>query len=115
MARVIVTGSREWDDYAAIEDALASLPKDSVIMEGGARGADGHARFAAKVLGLRVETYPADWDIYGRAAGSIRNQKMLDAGADLVLAFPLPGSRGTWDMVRRAERAGIEVRVWPAI
>ena len=25
-------------------------------------------------------TYPADWDKFGRAAGPIRNQQMLDEG-----------------------------------
>jgi hypothetical protein len=37
---------------------------------------------------------------------------MLDFGApDFVMAFPLPDSRGTWDMVNRAKKAGIVVYV----
>ena len=35
---------------------------------------------------------------------------MVAAGADVVLAFPLPGSRGTWSCVRLALKAGLEVR-----
>jgi hypothetical protein len=35
---------------------------------------------------------------------------MVDLGADLCLAFPMPRSRGTWDCVRRAKKAGIVVR-----
>jgi hypothetical protein len=35
---------------------------------------------------------------------------MLDEGKPhCVLAFPLPSSRGTWDMVRRAKAAGLPV------
>lgn len=46
----------------------------------------------------------------GKAAGPIRNQRMLDEGKpDLVVAFP--GGRGTADMVRRAKAAGVPVRL----
>lgn len=50
----------------------------------------------------------ADWSKYGKAAGPMRNQKMLDEyKPDLVVA--LPGGRGTADMVSRARVAGVEV------
>jgi hypothetical protein len=51
---------------------------------------------------------PADWKAHGRAAGPIRNQRMIDEHRpELVVAAP--GGRGTADMVRRARAAGIEV------
>lgn len=34
---------------------------------------------------------------------------MVDLGADLCLAFPLPDSRGTKDCMARAKKAGIKV------
>ncbi|MEM9912925.1 MAG: hypothetical protein AAF922_19365 [Pseudomonadota bacterium] len=44
----------------------------------------------------------------GRAAGPIRNKEMLDEGCpDLVVAFP--GGRGTANMVKQAQAAGVEV------
>jgi hypothetical protein len=62
----------------------------------------------AEKEGVCCETYPADWYTHGKAAGPIRNQKMLDdAFPDVVLAFP--GGRGTADMVRRAEKVGVTV------
>ncbi len=55
------------------------------------------------------EVYEADWHEHGRAAGPIRNARMIAEGRpDLVIAFP--GGRGTADMVSRARKAGIEVR-----
>lgn len=55
-----------------------------------------------------VRAFPADWHRDGKAAGPIRNRRMLLEGMpDLVVAFP--GGRGTADMVRRARAAGIEV------
>jgi hypothetical protein len=59
-----------------------------------------------------VQHFPADWNRYGRAAGPIRNQQMLDEGApDAVIAFSvnLESSRGTADMVRRSRNAGLHV------
>jgi DNA-binding MurR/RpiR family transcriptional regulator len=56
-------------------------------------------------------SYPADWEAYGKAAGPIRNQRMLDEGKpDLVIAFSdLPTTSGTYDMIKRAKAAGIPV------
>ena len=115
--RVLICGGRDFDNRTAIRNALISLCASEdgvdVVIEGAAPGADALAREAAEDFGITVETYPADWDKHGKAAGPIRNQQMLDEGKpDLVLAFPTPQSRGTWDMVRRARKAGIEARVF---
>lgn len=110
--RVIVTGSREWTNKHEMRRVLGGLPLGSTVVHGGARGADSIADEVARELGLEVEVFPADWEQYGKRAGHIRNQQMVDAGADYCLAFPLPGSRGTYDMMERAERAGIFVSVF---
>ena len=110
--RVLICGSRNWTDGEAIFAALEALPGVHVVIEGEAPGADSLARDAAYALGIPVLPFPADWEKYGRAAGPIRNQQMLEEGTpDLVLAFPIGSSPGTWDMVRRAQAAGIEVRI----
>lgn len=52
--------------------------------------------------------FRAAWNRWGNAAGPIRNQQMIDEGEpDLVVAFP--GSSGTLDMIKRSQKAGIEV------
>src|SRR5690606_11824331 len=80
------------------------------LVHGGAPGADSEAAYvAAYLLEWPVEAHPADWQRHGRAAGPIRNQQMVDSGADLVIAFP--GGRGTADLIRRAP--GIPVPVMP--
>ena len=73
-------------------------------------------REAARRLDVPVETHEADWQRYGRSAGPKRNKEMLELGADLVVAFldarrDREGTRGTRDMVERAERAGVPVRL----
>ena len=119
--RVLVTGSRRWprSDAATIESALAALPGwpgDWVVVHGAARGAGGNpgadliaARFAL-FSGACSEPHPADWG-RGLRAGPERNARMVRAGADVVLAFPLLGSLGTWSCVRLALAARLEVRV----
>lgn len=109
--RVLVCGGRDFSDRAFIERALASLAKveciDAVI-EGNASGVDRIAGFWARQRDIPNLKFTAEWDRLGRAAGPIRNQRMIEEGRpDLVIAFP--GGRGTADMVRRAKAAGIKV------
>ena len=108
--KVLVTGSRHWTDREAVLRALVMAEVTSVV-EGCAKGADAAAEWAADLLELPIHHHPADWQTHGRAAGPKRNQEMLDKHPDIgvVLAFPLKGSIGTWDMVRRAQKAMIRV------
>ena len=107
--RVLVCGGRDYNRELAFDcemDAL-DMPRGSVVIEGGARGADALARGYARIYRFVTESYPADWRKHGKAAGPIRNQRMIDEGKpDLVVAFP--GGKGTADMVRRAKAAGIK-------
>jgi hypothetical protein len=84
----------------------------TMIIQGGAQGADALASCAAFKLGIPQQTFFADWNTYGKRAGPLRNQKMLEQKPDLVLAFyPETGiTKGTLDMVSRAKAAGILVK-----
>jgi predicted Rossmann-fold nucleotide-binding protein len=111
--RVIICGGRSYGDQRAVDgvlDALRSRYGRLTVIQGGANGADRLAReWALKQPSVSLINEPADWKQHGRAAGPTRNQLMIDEHEpDLVIAFP--GGRGTADMVRRACRAGIEVR-----
>lgn len=113
--RVLVCGGRHFNDQVSVVDALnvlAATHGNLTVIEGGATGADRHARKWAYYNGHAIQTFQADWSKYGRAAGPIRNQQMLDEGKpDLVLAFP--GGRGTADMTNRAKAAGVCVQEVP--
>ncbi|HEX8807479.1 MAG TPA: DUF2493 domain-containing protein [Xanthobacteraceae bacterium] len=109
--RVLVCGGRNYNDVemlCAVLDNQHLTTPISCIISGAARGADTLALVWAKAHGVPYESYAADWQRYGAQAGPIRNQFMLDRGKpDLVVAFP--GGRGTADMIRRADRAGVNV------
>lgn len=105
---VLVCGGRGYADRARVYAVLDELIP-SLVIHGGAQGADRLAAEWAAVRNRLQKAYRADWATYGRAAGYIRNQQMLDDGEpELVVAFP--GGRGTADMVRRARAAGVPVR-----
>lgn len=111
--KVLVCGSRNWNDPVKIKDRLSKLPPDTLIISGAARGADTMAFLVARSLGLKVQEFKADWDKHGLMAGPIRNRKMLDEKPDLVIAFheDLAESLGTKDTVNEAGRRGIPVEV----
>jgi hypothetical protein len=112
--RVLVCGDRNWKDDVPIWAALCQLSKDSTVIVGCCRGADYLGFETAKALRLSIEKYPPDWEKHGKAAGPIRNQRMLDEGKpDLVLAFhpDIENSKGTKDMVSRAKKAGVTVKI----
>jgi hypothetical protein len=108
--RVLVCGGRDYTKGPVVRKELSALrPAPTLLIEGGATGADHQAKMWAVAAKVPVRMFAADWRKHGPAAGPIRNQRMLDEGKpDLVIAFP--GGRGTADMVRRARSAGIEVR-----
>lgn len=108
--RVLVCGDREWADPVLIRLLMDGLYPYGTVIHGACRGADTMAGQAAFGASVETEVYPADWDRYGKGAGHIRNQQMLDEGQpDVVVAFhdDIENSRGTADMVRRAKKAGV--------
>lgn len=124
---VVVCGSRDWADGAAIHRRLSALSgehEDITIIHGacsrkhpttGAEvSADMLADAAARELGFGPWPHPADWERYGLRAGRRRNRQMLDRCPDLVIAFQRNGSRGTADTIAEARRRGIEVEVHTA-
>lgn len=120
-ARILITGSRNFGsrpgDEALMSNTLWHIQRmlidqgarDITLVHGAARGADQLAGQIGNALSMRIETHPAQWNTYGKRAGLIRNQEMVNAGADVVLAFPVGESRGTRHCMRQAHAAGLTV------
>jgi hypothetical protein len=106
--KVLVCGGRDYSCEQEVEDQLFKLSPQLVIT-GGAHGADALAARWAERNGIALMVFRANWNIFGKAAGPIRNGWMLIYGIpDLVVAFP--GGVGTADMVNQARKAGIEIK-----
>lgn len=112
--RILVTGSREWDDPWAIGHYLkwfAYGHEDVTLVSGHCpTGADKYAEEYAESRDWGIERHPADWIAWGKRAGFIRNQQMVDLGADICVAFRKGSfsSKGTTHCGQAAERAGID-------
>jgi hypothetical protein len=109
--RILVCGGRDFTDTEFAYKTLDRVHRErgiTCIIEGNARGADRIAGYWARKNRVDNRKFRADWKRDGKAAGPIRNQRMLDEGKpDAVIAFP--GGRGTADMISRAERSGLPV------
>lgn len=125
-----MTGSRQWWDFGAVVvwvshfwDVEARRCRHRVndgtsvevhICHGGATGADTMAGKVAALSRFPATVFEANWGLYRKAAGHIRNQQMLEEfKPDMGLAFlraDLP-CRGTRDMMNRLFNAGIPTLV----
>lgn len=76
--RVLVTGSRSWEDRRVIRDALAEVwDRDAVLVSGACpTGADALCEACWTHWGGQVERHPADWKQFGRRAGFQRNAEL---------------------------------------
>jgi YspA, cpYpsA-related SLOG family len=114
MYRLMVTGSRTWDDKEVIVHELqfiAKKYKNVVLVSGHAVGADRLAEEVAIELGWAVEIHEPDWKLNGRSAGYKRNTAMLESGVQAVLAFHKDESTGTADAIRKAKERDVPTRV----
>lgn len=118
---ILITGAREYPDLELVKIQIwgeYDPDEPTYLINGQARGVDKCAAEYAIGAGISTIDMPAEWTKYGKAAGPIRNQQMVDfarqkkeSGNEVVcLAFPLkprnPHS-GTWDCIDRIRRAGL--------
>ncbi len=65
--RVLVCGGRAYDPTKAAIWLNRHVPVGvTMVIHGGAEGADKGADQWARLLGLPLEVYPADWDTHGQ-------------------------------------------------
>lgn len=122
MTLILVTGSREWNDSYAVDRALMfalnELPVTGplALVHGDAKGLD---RIAESVWnGIRNENIklfgssrlidPIRYPAHLFATPKIRNQYMVNQGADICLAFAKEWASGTGNCARLARKAGID-------
>lgn len=120
--RILVTGTRE--NSPEIRDLVwqtldsasfwAAQHHRIIVVHGQCPvgGVDKDADDWATARGHQAERHPAR-RVGRRFLGPERNTEMVAAGADVCIGFPGPGSRGTWDCLRKAVDAGIPTSVVP--
>lgn len=108
---ICVTGGRHFSDQEFVYnvfDAIHSIEGITLLVHGAARGVDAlAARWAAKnSISHTDEKYAAEWEKFGKAAGAIRNAKMLKSEA-IELLVKFPGGSGTANCFKLANKMGI--------
>lgn len=109
--KVQVFGGRDFEEkdlmYQAL-DYLHSLNAITLIIEGGAKGADRLGRSWAKERGIPFVTIAAEWDKCDKAAGIIRNTRIANEFTPHA-ALMAPGGTGTADMLEKLQAKGVAV------
>jgi len=112
---IVICGDRYWTDFKEIDKFLDYIQlefkaEDITIIHGDCNGADRIGGYLAFLKGMNVIPEPANWAMFDKAAGPIRNQLMIDKyHPDMVVGFhnDYEHSRGTKDMLMRAKKANI--------
>ena len=115
---MIVAGGRTFQDYALLcahlDRITAEIPGKIELISGHAPGADTLGERYAREHKIKLRVFQARWDLYGKAAGVLRNQQMMEYAlrrSAIAVFFWDGSSRGTRDAIRRALKAGIDTRI----
>lgn len=112
MNKIIVAGSRDFNDYEKLEftlDFILEKYKDVEIVSGGCRGTDKLGERYAKENNIPLKIFKADWSI-GKQAGYVRNNQMA-LYADVLIAFWDGKSKGTEMMIKLAKMYELDVLI----
>lgn len=115
MVRLLIAGPRDYTDYAFFQEKVdfftASFGEDVTLINGKCKtGVDQMAVMYAQERGWKIEFYEAEWDLHGKAAGPIRNTEMAKEATHFI-GFSNGSSRGTEDMIRKAQQHKLISRI----
>ena len=108
--RICVCGGRDYQDAEKVNHILSRIhhiKPISSLMNGGAKGADKLSSDWAISNAIPLVVINADWDLYGKSAGAIRNKNMVIIGFDCLVAFP--GGNGTKNMITQSLKAKLKI------
>ena len=111
--RVIIAGGRDFNDFRKLCDVslyMLQNKKNVEIVSGTATGADKLGEKFAKFMGYKIKQFPANWDVYGKRGGYVRNKEMAKY-ADALIAFWDKSSKGTKHMIDLANKNNLKVKV----
>lgn len=109
---VLVTGSRTWDDEAAmiavfrriwLDWGTETITRPLLISGANPRGADAMAERLWYDHGFEILSMPANWAADGRAAGPKRNQRMVNAAQVMRDAGALVACAAFLDLCTRPD------------
>ena len=113
--KVIIAGSRSLNNETTylIDKAVPSQINQEIteVVSGNAQGIDQLGALWAKINKIPVTLFLAEWDVYGKRAGFLRNEQMAEYG-DVLLAIWDGKSKGTKHMIDIMVKKGKPVYVY---
>lgn len=111
MKKVIIAGTRTFDNYKLLDEILSKFYKEPVeIVCGGAHGVDNMGRLWAIKHEYPYKMFIPKWQEEGKIAGFNRNVEMADY-ADEAICIWNGISKGTEHMINIMKGIGKPVRV----
>lgn len=109
--KVIIAGSRlflpNYNDVLVLDKYKNSITE---VVSGCAKGADAFGESWALWNNIPIKKFPANWELYGKAAGIIRNNEMAEY-ADGLIAFIVNNSKGTLNMIKQAKKNNLWIEI----
>jgi predicted Rossmann fold nucleotide-binding protein DprA/Smf involved in DNA uptake len=112
-----IVGSRRWKSRSAVESLVKTLPADTTVVSGGARGVDSWAAEFARKRGLKVVEFLPDLPSNGSPrweytkAYHARNRQIAEH-SEVVYAFVAPDRKGgTENTIKYAKELGVPVNI----
>lgn len=123
---ILITGAREWNNFQVVQKVLKEYKTGDnnkvLLIHGDCRGADKIAGYVGKHLGFELSVKPANWKLYGKRAGVLRNLEMIQEALSyktkaqqvIVLAFHdnIDKSKGTKHCIEQAKAKGLNVLLY---
>lgn len=122
--RVIIAGSRNFDDFSKLMDICNSILENTAnkygnfdkirIISGTARGADRLGEQYAINMRYELSKFYPNWDGLGKRAGYVRNVEIAKFAIEnnsvgVLIAFWDGKSKGTKRMIEQAAKYGLKV------
>lgn len=110
--RVIIAGSRTFDDFdklCQVCDYMLKNKLDIEIVSGTANGADKLGEKYAFERGFKLKKFPPDWSL-GKSAGYLRNELMAK-NADALIVFWDGKSKGTSHMIKLSKQYNLKTKI----
>ncbi len=118
MSVLIVCGSRSTHPkhkdrvFQIIDQYTSEIDSLEKVISGGCRGVDLMAKEWSTSRNVRFQTFWANWDDLGRAAGPARNRTMAGHGTHCLAIVDGPTiTKGTANMVSEAMLKGLQWKI----
>lgn len=108
--KIIACGGRDFTDMDfvfSVLDKIHASSSISMVIEGGANGADFMSGVWAKTRGIETKKIQAEWAKFGKKSSPLRNIAMLKENPQMVIAFA--GGPGTAHMIKISKEKGVIV------